>query len=97
MNQPGTAIAPVTPQPLVTEEVLYEGSPALIPGLGSLLFVILTVGLGFIWLWWKRGGTTYRITSQRVIVDRGLFGKTLDQLDITGSATSSWTGPSASG
>ncbi len=82
MNQPGTAIAPVTPQPLATEEVLYEGSPALIPGLGSLLFVIFTVGLGFIWLWWKRGGTTYRITSQRVIVDRGLFGKTLDQLDI---------------
>jgi uncharacterized membrane protein YdbT with pleckstrin-like domain len=82
MNQPGTAIAPVAPQPLATEEVLFEGSPALIPGVGALLFAILTVGLGLIALWWMRGGTSYKVTTQRVIVDRGLFGKTLDQLDI---------------
>jgi uncharacterized membrane protein YdbT with pleckstrin-like domain len=82
MNQPGTAIAPVAPQPLATEEVLFEGSPALIPGVGALLFAILTAGLGIIALWWMRGGTSYKVTTQRVIVDRGLFGKTLDQLDI---------------
>jgi len=82
MTQPSSALAPVSPSSLAGEEILYEGSPSLIPGLGSLLFVILTLGLGLVVLWWSRQGTSYRITSQRIIVDRGLFGKTLDQLDI---------------
>jgi len=76
------AIVPAGNAPLANEEVLFEGSPSLIPGLGSLLIAILTLGLGVIVLWWKRGGTRYRITSQRVIIDKGLFGKTLDQLDL---------------
>lgn len=76
------AIVPQDHAPLAAEEVLFEGSPSLVPGLGSLLLVILTVGIALIALWAKRGGTKYRITSQRVIIDRGLFSKTLDQLDL---------------
>jgi hypothetical protein len=76
------ALAPQGNAPHANEEVLFEGSPSLIPGLGSLLLVILTVGLALIVLWAQRGGTKYRITSQRVIIDKGLFSKTLDQLDL---------------
>lgn len=82
-SQPdAAALAPTRPQPLAGEETLFEGSPSLVPSLGALLFAILTLGLGLVVLWWKRGGTLYRITTQRVVVDRGLFGKTLDQLDL---------------
>lgn len=79
---PPGAIVPQGSAPLAKEEVIFEGSPSLVPGLGSLLIAILTVGIGLIVLWAKRGGTKYRITTQRVIIDRGLFSKTLDQLDL---------------
>src|SRR5690606_34412010 len=64
------------------EETLFEGAPALVPSVGALALAILTLGLWLVVLWVRRGGTHVRITSQRVIVDRGLFGKTLDQLDL---------------
>lgn len=82
-SQPdAAALAPARPQPIAGEETLFEGSPSLVPSLGALLLAIVTLGLGLVVLWWKRGGTVYRITTQRVVVDRGLFGKTLDQLDL---------------
>lgn len=65
-----------------TEEVLFEGRPALIPGLGALLIVILTLGLGLIWFWIQTRKYSYRVTSQRVIIDQGLFSKTLQQVDL---------------
>lgn len=65
-----------------TEEVLFEGRPALLPGLGSLLIAILTVGLGLIWLWLRTRQHSYRITSQRIVIDEGLFSKTLQQVDL---------------
>lgn len=82
MTQPAIAPSPPRAQPLATEETLFEGSPALVPSLGALAFAVLTLGIGLVVLWARRGGTRVRITTQRVIVDRGLFGKTLDQLDL---------------
>ncbi len=76
------AIVPQGTAPLANEEVIFEGNPSLVPGLGSLLLAILTAGLWLVVLWAKRGGTKYRITTQRVIIERGLFNKTLDQLDL---------------
>jgi len=64
------------------EETFFEGHPAVIGSLGALLVVILTAGLGAIYFWVKSLGTRYRITSQRVIVESGLFGKRVDQLDL---------------
>jgi uncharacterized membrane protein YdbT with pleckstrin-like domain len=64
------------------EEVLFDGRPAAIGSVGALLVVILTVGLGAIYFWLRSLGTHYRITSQRVIVETGMFGKRVDQLDL---------------
>jgi membrane protein YdbS with pleckstrin-like domain len=64
------------------EETFFEGRPAVIGSLGALFAVILTVGLAAIYLWLKTLGTRYRITSQRVIVETGVFGKRVDQLDL---------------
>ncbi|HEY1954138.1 MAG TPA: PH domain-containing protein [Polyangiaceae bacterium] len=64
------------------EETFFEGHPAAIGSIGALLVVILTVGLGAIYFWIRARGTKYRLTSQRVIVETGLFGKRVDQLDL---------------
>ncbi len=64
------------------EETFFEGHPAVIGSLGALFVVILTAGLAAIYLWIRTRGTSYRLTSQRVIVETGVFGKRVDQLDL---------------
>jgi uncharacterized membrane protein YdbT with pleckstrin-like domain len=64
------------------EETLFEGTPALVPGLGSLVAAVLTLGLALIYFWGRRAGTTYRVTSQRIVIESGLFSKKLEQIDL---------------
>jgi uncharacterized membrane protein YdbT with pleckstrin-like domain len=71
-----------TPSPAAPpEEVLFEGRPAVIPGIGALLVVIFTLGLGALYFWVKSRGTSYKVTTRRVIVERGMLGKRLEQVD----------------
>jgi uncharacterized membrane protein YdbT with pleckstrin-like domain len=82
-----TITAPAQQQPAQNdsngpETVIFEGAPALVPSLGALLATIFTLGLALIWFWFQRGGTTYKVTNQRVVIDSGLFSKKLDQLDL---------------
>jgi uncharacterized membrane protein YdbT with pleckstrin-like domain len=65
-----------------TEEIFFEGRPALIPNLGLLLLVILTVGLWLIPQWWRRLGCHYRVTSRRIVVETGVLSKRLEQVDL---------------
>jgi len=64
------------------EEVLFEGHPALVSSLGALVLSILTLGLGLLVLLWRSRSQHYRITTQRVVVERGIFSKRLDQIDL---------------
>jgi len=64
------------------EEVLFEGSPALVPGVGSLLICILTLGLALVVLWFRAKSKHYKITSQRIVVEEGLFSKKMEQVDL---------------
>ncbi len=64
------------------EELLFSGRPAALPGIGSLLLAILTVGLYAIWAWVKARGIHYKITNQRVVIERGVFSKHMEQLDL---------------
>ncbi|HEY8079339.1 MAG TPA: PH domain-containing protein [Labilithrix sp.] len=64
------------------EELLFAGRPAVLPGIGSLLLAIVTLGLYAIWAWWKTRGVTYRITSQRVVIETGVLSKHMEQLDL---------------
>jgi uncharacterized membrane protein YdbT with pleckstrin-like domain len=70
------------PATSATEELLFEGRPALIPSLGVLLLAILTLGLWLIPSWWRALGRHYRITSRRVVVETGVLSKTLEQVDL---------------
>lgn len=83
-HPPAAIVASTTPGVLATgqEETFFEGRPAAIGTVGALLLTILTLGLAGIYFWFRSLGTHYRITSQRVIVETGVFGKRTDQLDL---------------
>jgi uncharacterized membrane protein YdbT with pleckstrin-like domain len=76
-----------TSQPLAAasnepERVLFEGPPALIPSIGALLITVLTLGLALIVFVIRQRATRYRVTTERVVVERGLFSKRIEQIDI---------------
>lgn len=64
------------------EEVLFEGNPALFPTITSLLLAILTVGLAALYFLIRQKTLHYRITSERIVVESGLFSKHMEQIDI---------------
>ena len=63
------------------EEVLFEGHPALVPSLGAMLVAVLTLGLALLYFLVQQKGTLYKVTSRRVIVERGILSKRLEQVD----------------
>lgn len=64
------------------EEILFEGHPALVPSIGGWLVVVLTLGLALLYFWFRRISTHYRLTSERIVIECGLFSKRMDQIDI---------------
>jgi uncharacterized membrane protein YdbT with pleckstrin-like domain len=65
-----------------SEEVMFEGRPALVPSLGALLLSVLTLGLWLIPLWWRTRGIRYRVTTRRIVVETGVLSKRLEQVDL---------------
>ena len=64
------------------EEVLFDGRPALVPSLGVLLLVIVTLGLWLLPRWWHQGSKLYRVTTRRIVVETGVLSKRLEQIDL---------------
>ncbi len=64
------------------EQVLFEGQPALVHSLGALLLAIITLGIAVVFFYLKRGGVSYRITNQRLVIDKGIFSKKMEQLEL---------------
>ena len=68
--------------PGAAEELLFEGRPALVPGIGALFLAILTLGISVLVAWYRTRGVHYRITSQRIIIETGVLSKHMEQLDL---------------
>lgn len=64
------------------EELIFEGHPAAIQTFGGLLLAILTLGISALVAYVMARGTRYKITSQRVVIERGVFGKRMEQIDL---------------
>ncbi len=64
------------------EELLFSGHPALIPGLGALLLACVTLGISVLVAWFSTKGTHYKITTERIVIEHGLFSKRMEQLDL---------------
>jgi len=74
--------APAAATPAAAEQLLYEGHPAVVSGIGALLIAIVTLGLALIVYWFRARGTHYRITTQRIVIDHGVLSKRLEQVDL---------------
>jgi membrane protein YdbS with pleckstrin-like domain len=83
MSSDRTLLSPTaTPGRDEPEETLFDGYPALVPSLGALLAVVFTVGLWLIPLWWRSRSRHYRVTTRRIVIELGVLGKSLEQVDL---------------
>lgn len=64
------------------EEVLFEGYAAVLPSVGSVLLALLTLGLWLLPAWWRSRSKRYRLTTRRVVVETGVLGKRMEQVDL---------------
>jgi hypothetical protein len=64
------------------ETTLFEGRPASIASAGELLLVIVTLGIAWLVLWARSLSRHYKITTSRIVVEHGLFGKRIEQIDL---------------
>ncbi len=65
-----------------SEQVLFSGHPAVLPGVGSLVICVLTLGLALIVFFVRSRSKFFRITTERVVVEHGLFSKRMEQVDL---------------
>jgi uncharacterized membrane protein YdbT with pleckstrin-like domain len=71
-----------TPSPgAPPEAVLFEGRPAAIASAGALLLTIVTLGIAGLYYFLKSRGIFYKVTTRRVMVERGMLSKRLEQID----------------
>jgi len=66
----------------VSETTLFDGHPAICPSALDILIAVLTVGLAVLYYFVRAKSVHYRITNERVVVERGLFSKRMDQIDL---------------
>jgi uncharacterized membrane protein YdbT with pleckstrin-like domain len=64
------------------EETLFEGHPAVVASVSTLLLVLLTLGLWLLPAYLQAISKTYRVTSKRIVVETGILGKRLEQIDL---------------
>lgn len=71
-----------TKESLDAERILFEGRPAVFVSIWSYFLALLTLGLIVLVYWLQARGSHYKITSQRIVVETGVFSKKLQQLDL---------------
>lgn len=76
-----------TPPPAIAaapaeETTLFEGSPAVVGTLLEGILCVLTLGLALLWLVPRARSVRYKVTTQRVVVETGLFDKKIEQVDL---------------
>jgi hypothetical protein len=64
------------------EKPLFKGHPAVIFSAWQWIAVVLTVGIAAVVYWIRSLSITYEITTQRVRVERGVFSKNKDSLEL---------------
>jgi uncharacterized membrane protein YdbT with pleckstrin-like domain len=72
----------MTKVPLPDERILFKGHPAVIGSVTRLLIAIFTLGIGAIWFWLRAVNTQYLITSQRIVIETGIFSRAIETLEI---------------
>ncbi len=66
----------------LAERSLYSGHPAVIYSAWQWLLVLVTLGVAYLFYWVSSLSTRYDITSQRVRIERGLFSKAKESVEL---------------
>lgn len=64
------------------EHEVWSGHPAVVYSAWQWILVVVTIGIGYLVLWLKSRTITFRITTQRVQVERGLFSTIKDNIEL---------------
>ena len=64
------------------EKQLFVGHPAVIYTVGQWFIVVVTLGIAYLVYWVTSICTEYTISTQRVRIERGLFSKTKDNVEL---------------
>ena len=64
------------------EKPLFTGHPAVIYTAWQWLAVVCTLGIAYVYYWVLSISTTYEITSQRVRIERGIFSKVKESVEL---------------
>ena len=67
---------------VAAEKPLFSGHPKVIWTFGQYVVVICTLGLAWLVYWLRSLAITFVITTQRVQIERGLFSKAKDSLEL---------------
>ena len=65
-----------------TEKLLFTGHPAVIYSAWQWFAVVFTLGIAYVVYWLQSIGTTYEITSQRIRIERGLFSREKENVEL---------------
>lgn len=65
-----------------TEKTLFTGHPVVIYNFWQWLVVILTLGIAYLYYWIQSISTSYEITTQRVRIERGIFSKLKENVEL---------------
>jgi membrane protein YdbS with pleckstrin-like domain len=65
-----------------SEKTLFSGHPAVIYNFWQWVAVFFTVGIAYIVYWVRSIATNYEITTQRVKIERGIFSKTKENIEL---------------
>jgi uncharacterized membrane protein YdbT with pleckstrin-like domain len=65
-----------------TEKPLFTGHPVVIYNFWQWLAVTFTLGIAYLVYWIRSISTTYEITTQRVRVERGLFSRLKENVEL---------------
>ena len=64
------------------ERELFVGRPAPVTSVGQWTIVVLTLGIGYLVYWVRSLSVHYRITTQRIQIEHGLFSTVKDNVEL---------------
>jgi uncharacterized membrane protein YdbT with pleckstrin-like domain len=64
------------------EKMIFSGHPSVLFSAWQWVAVVLTLGLAWVYYWFKAIGTRYEITSQRVRIEHGILSKVKDSVEV---------------
>ena len=64
------------------ETLLFAGHPVPVYSLWRWIFVVLTLGIAYLFYWVDSRRITYKITTQRIKMERGLLSTVMDSVEL---------------